>query len=281
MHFNADLIVLDEPTAALAVEEVRKVLDFVRRIKDSGRACIYIEHNLAHVHEVADRLVILDRGRDRLARSCPKDMTVAELTEYLIDLQHRGPDDARPTPRARLVAAGRGPADHPRLRAACSACSCGPAPQVFLPPNIYTTFLSTAAAADPARGRADLRDRRRRDRPCRSRRSSPSRASSSPCSSRTTTSAGSPWSRRWPPALLVGWLNGFLIARIGIPSFIATLGTQFFWSGMATVLSGGKSYALRGAETSSVWQVIVGRPFARLRDDLDRASSRCRPSGRC
>jgi len=41
--------------------------------------------------------------------------------------------------------------------------------------------------------------------------------------------------------ILVGFVNGFLIARVGIPSFIATLGTQFFWSGMATVLSGGKS----------------------------------------
>ena len=41
---------------------MRKVLDFVRRIKASGRACVYIEHNLAHVHEVADRLVVLDRG---------------------------------------------------------------------------------------------------------------------------------------------------------------------------------------------------------------------------
>ncbi|MFO1039517.1 MAG: ABC transporter permease [Geminicoccaceae bacterium] len=59
--------------------------------------------------------------------------------------------------------------------------------------------------------------------------------------------------------LLVGYLNGLLIARIGIPSFIATLGTQFFWAGMATVLSGGKSYALRGAEESSVWAWIVGR----------------------
>ena len=72
MHYNADLIVLDEPTAALGVAEVRKVLDFVGRIKDAGRACIYIEHNLAHVHEVADRLVVLDRGRDRRARSCPR-----------------------------------------------------------------------------------------------------------------------------------------------------------------------------------------------------------------
>ena len=62
--------------------------------------------------------------------------------------------------------------------------------------------------------------------------------------------------------ILVGLINGVLIAKVGIPSFIATLGTQFFWTGMAAVLSGGKSYALRGAETSSVWQVIVGRPFA-------------------
>lgn len=62
--------------------------------------------------------------------------------------------------------------------------------------------------------------------------------------------------------VMVGFLNGVLIARIGIPSFITTLGTQFFWFGMATVLSGGKSYALRGADQTTVWTVIVGRPFA-------------------
>ncbi len=87
MHFDSDLIILDEPTAALAVKEVRKVLDFVRRIKSSGRAAIYIEHNLAHVHEVADRLVVLDRG-EIVAEIRPSEMTVAELTEYLIALQH-------------------------------------------------------------------------------------------------------------------------------------------------------------------------------------------------
>jgi len=87
MHYNADLIILDEPTVALAVAEVRKVLDFVRRIKEAGRACIYIEHNLAHVHEVADRLVVLDRGRI-VAEILPKDMSVIDLTEFLIQLQH-------------------------------------------------------------------------------------------------------------------------------------------------------------------------------------------------
>jgi len=88
MHFNADLIVLDEPTVALAVKEVRKVLDFVRSIKAAGKACVYIEHNLAHVHEVADRLVVLERGAI-VADISPRDMSVADLTEYLIDLQQK------------------------------------------------------------------------------------------------------------------------------------------------------------------------------------------------
>jgi simple sugar transport system ATP-binding protein len=88
MHFKADLIVLDEPTAALGVKEVRKVLDFVRRIRSSGRACVYIEHNLAHVHEVADRLVVLDRG-EVVAEITPRDMSVAALTEYLVEIQQK------------------------------------------------------------------------------------------------------------------------------------------------------------------------------------------------
>ena len=86
MHFNADLILLDEPTAALGVKEVRKVLEFVDDIKASGRACLYIEHNLAHVHAVADRIVIIDRGTivDEVQRG---EMSVADLTNLLIELQ--------------------------------------------------------------------------------------------------------------------------------------------------------------------------------------------------
>jgi simple sugar transport system ATP-binding protein len=86
MHYKADLIVLDEPTAALGVAEVRKVLDFVRLIKSSGRACVYIEHNLAHIHEVADRMIVVDRGRI-VSEIKPKDLSVADLTEYLVQLQ--------------------------------------------------------------------------------------------------------------------------------------------------------------------------------------------------
>ena len=88
MYFEADLIVLDEPTAALAVSEVRKVLAFVEGVKAGGRACIYIEHNLAHVHEIADRLVILDRGK--VVGAFPKgEISLNELTEHLVAL-HEG-----------------------------------------------------------------------------------------------------------------------------------------------------------------------------------------------
>ena len=72
--------------------------------------------------------------------------------------------------------------------------------------------------------------------------------------------------------VLIGFINGVLVAKIGIPSFIATLGTQFFWYGMATVLSGGKSYALRGAEDSTVWRTLVGRPLVLLERRLDAAA---------
>ena len=90
MHFQADLIVLDEPTTALAVNEVRKVLAFVEGVKTGGRACIYIEHNLAHVYEVADRLVILDRGR--IIRDLKKgELTLAELTNLMIALHTARP----------------------------------------------------------------------------------------------------------------------------------------------------------------------------------------------
>ena len=86
MHFDADLIVLDEPTVALALKEVRKVLAFIEKIKARGRACIYIEHNLAHVHELADRLVVVDRGEvvSVIARG---EMSLHDLTDHLLALQ--------------------------------------------------------------------------------------------------------------------------------------------------------------------------------------------------
>ena len=85
MHFESDLIVLDEPTVALALKEVQRVLDFIRSIKAGGRSCIYIEHNIHHVHEVCDRLVVLDRGE--VALDVPaSSLSYTELADFLMSL---------------------------------------------------------------------------------------------------------------------------------------------------------------------------------------------------
>jgi len=64
---------------------------FVEGVRSGGRACIYIEHNLAHVHEVADRLVILDRGK--VVRTIKKgEISLADLTSQMIALHERGAD---------------------------------------------------------------------------------------------------------------------------------------------------------------------------------------------
>jgi len=58
---------------------------------------------------------------------------------------------------------------------------------------------------------------------------------------------------------LVGFLNGILVARIGIPSIIATLATQFLWGGLTTVFSEGLSYSLGDIEELMLWKLFVGR----------------------
>jgi simple sugar transport system ATP-binding protein len=63
LYFAADLIILDEPTGGLSLSETRKVLRFVNSIKESGKSCVFITHNMFHVYPVADRIVVLDRGR--------------------------------------------------------------------------------------------------------------------------------------------------------------------------------------------------------------------------
>jgi simple sugar transport system ATP-binding protein len=62
LYFNAELIILDEPTMGLSLSETRKCLDFVGGIKKSGKSCIFIDHNIFHVYPIADRIVVLDRG---------------------------------------------------------------------------------------------------------------------------------------------------------------------------------------------------------------------------
>jgi simple sugar transport system permease protein len=59
--------------------------------------------------------------------------------------------------------------------------------------------------------------------------------------------------------VLAGWINGLLIARIGIPSIIATLATAFIWRGAAVFLAAGRQFALRDFNQTDLWAVTTGR----------------------
>ncbi len=87
MHFEAELIILDEPTVALSLKEVAKVLNFVHRIKEGGKACIYISHSMTDVYEIADRFVIMDRG-EIVASIAKKDISLKDLDQFLLDYSH-------------------------------------------------------------------------------------------------------------------------------------------------------------------------------------------------
>lgn len=64
MLFDAELVVLDEPTTALALSEVDKVLDFIRGVRAQGKSVVFITHSIDHVWAVADRFVVLSHGRN-------------------------------------------------------------------------------------------------------------------------------------------------------------------------------------------------------------------------
>ena len=89
LYFNAELIILDEPTMGLSLSETRKVLDFVLNIKKSGKSAIFISHNIYYVYPVADRFVILDRGQVA-GEFLKKEISQDELVEKMVELARTG-----------------------------------------------------------------------------------------------------------------------------------------------------------------------------------------------
>ena len=89
LYFQADLIVLDEPTMGLSLAETRKLLEFVRDIKRAGKSVIFIDHNVFHVYSVADRVVVLDRGMVA-GEFLTKDIGLNELMEKMYRVAETG-----------------------------------------------------------------------------------------------------------------------------------------------------------------------------------------------
>jgi simple sugar transport system ATP-binding protein len=89
LHFEADVIILDEPTMGLSLKETDKLLHFVSGIRKANKSALFIDHNLFHVYSVADRIVLLDRGR--VAGDFPTSRyTLEELNGLMRELAESG-----------------------------------------------------------------------------------------------------------------------------------------------------------------------------------------------
>jgi simple sugar transport system ATP-binding protein len=89
LYFDAEIIILDEPTMGLSLKETAKLVKFVRDIKAAGKAAIFIDHNVLHVYNVADRVVVIDRGRIA-GQFMTKDITLDHLMEKMIRVAETG-----------------------------------------------------------------------------------------------------------------------------------------------------------------------------------------------
>lgn len=96
IYKQADLIVLDEPTTALSLTETNKVFHFVRQVKASGRSIVFIGHNIHHVYDIADRFVVLDRGKVAVEINRSDVKGADELIRYMEHIAH--PEKSKPTP---------------------------------------------------------------------------------------------------------------------------------------------------------------------------------------
>ena len=83
LRWNARLVIMDEPTAALGVAESRQVLDLIRELHRAGTTVILISHNMAEVVEVATRVAVLKSGR-KIADRAATGLTADDLAHLVI-----------------------------------------------------------------------------------------------------------------------------------------------------------------------------------------------------
>jgi fructose transport system ATP-binding protein len=76
------LAIMDEPTAALGVKETRQVLDLILRVRENGLPVILISHDMPHVFELADRILIMRLGK-RVAVVTPQTHTMPEAVAIM------------------------------------------------------------------------------------------------------------------------------------------------------------------------------------------------------
>ncbi len=85
MQFKAKLVILDEPTRNLSIQGVLQVREFIKRLKNTGIAVIFITHDIHHIFSLADRFVVIARG-EKVLEIEKKDSTIEDIEKVLVDV---------------------------------------------------------------------------------------------------------------------------------------------------------------------------------------------------
>jgi simple sugar transport system ATP-binding protein len=91
VSFNPRVLILDEPTAALGVQQSKAVLELVRRVRSSNTSVVFISHRLRDVLDVCDRIVVIYEGR-QVANLRSEKTSLEEVVTYIVS----DPDASRP-----------------------------------------------------------------------------------------------------------------------------------------------------------------------------------------
>jgi len=86
MFFEAELIILDEPTNNLNVQESQSVLNFMKNTKEAGHSSVFITHNIHHIYQVADRIIVLRHGK-KIGDVLKGETSIDEITSFITGMR--------------------------------------------------------------------------------------------------------------------------------------------------------------------------------------------------
>ena len=146
LAIKSDIVVLDEPTAALPEADVERLLETLRRLRAGNIGIVYVTHRLDEVFRIADRVTVLRDGR-RLATLPTRETNAAELVRMIVG---RSMSDAfvRPAPRVRSRARFRSRASSPSMSVRC------PFPSPRARPSDWSACAAPAITRSVARSSA-------------------------------------------------------------------------------------------------------------------------------
>ena len=84
VHFKRSLLILDEPTSALAVRATEALLNYLLQLKGEGVSSVLVTHNLHHAFKVCDRHIVMNHGR-KILEVRREDTSVEELTAAVVE----------------------------------------------------------------------------------------------------------------------------------------------------------------------------------------------------